>query len=201
MYVSITLVRALIEELQRQGIAVAELCERADVQASELAESSLRLHIDRYNRVVRSARALTKVPSFGLRVGALAPVGALNVVGYILAVCGTIREAFQNFLEYSSLVKEGARWALVEEGAHARFVYDHPVIAPENAVFDAEACLSIVIKIAHLFVGPDAELEVVRFHHAAPVYETEYARIFQCPVLFGQAANEIVFPRRLLDVE
>jgi AraC-like DNA-binding protein len=201
MYVSITLVRALVDELQRQGISLRELCTRADVSPTELAESSLRLGIDRYNRVVRSARELSTIPSFGLRVGASSPAGALNVVGYILAVCGTIREAFQNFLQYSSLVKEAARWQLIEEGDVARFVYEHGVMDPDNAVFDAEACLAIVIKIARQFVGPGAQLEVVRFRHAAPAYAAEYTPIFSTLVLFGQANNEIVFPRHLLDVE
>jgi AraC-like DNA-binding protein len=40
----------------------------------------------------------------------------------------------------------------------------------------------------------------VRFRHEPPSYVDEYERIFRCPVRFAQPANELVFPRGLLDV-
>ena len=47
--------------------------------------------------------------------------------------------------------------------------------------------------------GSDKRPNEVRFRHAAPAYVDEYAHVFGCPVRFEQPANEIVFPRRLLD--
>ena len=201
MYVSVSAVRAVVDELQRQGIPSSTLCEAAGVTAAELGEATLRLPIDRYNRIVRSARALSTTPALGLRVGAAAPPGALHVVGYILGTCCTLREAFAQFLQYSALIKEGADWQIVEEGDRARFIYAHDVIAPDNACFDAEACFALVVKIGQQFTGIDSHPEIVRFRHETPSYASEYARIFGCEVSFDQAVNEIVFPRSFLDLE
>jgi len=40
-----------------------------------------------------------------------------------------------------------------------------------------------------------------RRRHAEPDYAAEYERVFRCPVRFAAAANEIVFNRRLLDLQ
>src|SRR4051794_25685660 len=59
MYVSVSAVRAVVDELQRQGTPASALCEHAGVTPAELGEATLRLPIDRYNRIVRTARALS----------------------------------------------------------------------------------------------------------------------------------------------
>jgi AraC-like DNA-binding protein len=201
MYVSISIVRAIVDELKKQGLDAGALCARLEVASSELAESTSRLPIDRYDRILRAARAISSTPALGLRVGTSAPVGALPVVGFILTTCGTIREAFEHFLHYSPLIKEGARWRIVEEGEHARFVYEHDVIASDNAPFDAEATLAVVLKTGRQFIDEDQHPDVVRFRHSAPAYAAEYERVFGAKVLFDQPRTEMIFPRRYLDLE
>jgi AraC-like DNA-binding protein/lambda repressor-like predicted transcriptional regulator len=200
MYVSISYVRSVLDEVQRQGISAATLCAHAGVDPSELTGTE-RVTVARYDRIVRSACDLSPASALGLRVGAHAPPGALDVVGYILATCSTIREAFGQFTAYSPLVKEGGRWGIIESGASARFTYEHDVIAPDNARFDAESCLALVLKIGRQFIGFDNQPDVVRFRHEAPAYASEYQSVFPCEVLFGQATNEIVFSRSFLDME
>lgn len=198
MYVSTNLVLAIVDELRRQGVPAEVLCARAGVGPEDLSARTLRLSIDKYDRVIRAARALGGTPDLGLRVSMAAPAGALNVVGYIVATCATIREAFAHFLEYSALIKDGARWQMVEEGELARFVYEHPVIAADNVRFDAEACLALVLKIGHSFIGEEKP-DRVCFRHPAPEYADEYARVFGCEVRFAAPTNELVFKRSLLD--
>jgi len=197
MYVSTRHALSIVDELERQGFSLVDLCTRADVTPEDLSAHALRVPIDKYDRIVRAARELGATPDLGLRVSLAAPASALNVVGYIVTTCATIRDAFAQFLEHSALIKDAARWELLEDNDTARFVYEHPVIAEDNARFDAEACLVLVAKIGQHFGVPGPDL--VRFRHAAPDYAAEYARVFRCDVRFGEATNELVFPRRYLD--
>src|SRR5690348_17343777 len=103
MYLSIHIVRAMVEELVRQDVALPVICERLGVEPEELADASLRVPLERCNRAVAEACKLSNTPAFGLHVGASAPIGALHVVGHVLASCASTREAVQLFERYSAL--------------------------------------------------------------------------------------------------
>ena len=199
MYLSITIVRAIVDELRRQGHALEAICAQAGVDATELADATQRLPIDRGTRVVAAATKLSRTEALGLRVGSRAPIGALHVVGHILQSCANMREAVQLFLRYSSLVFEGGGFRLVESGYEGRFVYEHPFEGSRYERFAAEVSLTVVLRMGVQISGTDKRPTEVRFRHAAPAYADEYAQVFGCPVRFEQPANEIVFKRRLLD--
>jgi AraC-like DNA-binding protein len=199
MYLSINIVRAIVDELMRQGFALETICAQAGVDAAELADATQRLPIDRGTRVVAAATKLSKTDALGLRVGSQAPIGALAVVGHILQSCANMREAVQMFLRYSSLVFEGGGFRIVEQGDEGRFIYEHPFEGSRYERFAAEVSLTVVLRTGIQLSGTDKRPTEVRFRHAAPSYLDEYEQIFGCPVRFGQPANEIVFRRRLLD--
>jgi AraC-like DNA-binding protein len=157
--------------------------------------------VDCYERAVSSALAISADPALGLRVAWAAPAGALHVVGHLLVNCPTMRDAIAQFFRYSSLILDGTRWELQEEEEEARFVYAQQlVVAPENARFDAEFCLALVLKLGFQLIGAEPPPTWVSFRHAAPPYAAAYAPIFGGDVRFGESANQIVFKRKYLDV-
>jgi AraC-like DNA-binding protein len=199
MYLSINIVRAIVDELMRQGCSMEEICAQAGVDATELADATQRLPIDRGTRVVAAATKLSRTEALGLRVGMQAPLGGLHVVGHILQSCANMREAVQMFLRYHALVFEGGGFRLVEHDDEGRFVYEHPFEGSRYERFAAEVSLAVVLRMGVQLSGSDKRPKEVRFRHPAPAYVDEYERIFGCPVRFAQPANEIVFGRRLLD--
>jgi AraC-like DNA-binding protein len=201
VYLSINIVRSIVEELLRQGLTLEEICERAGIDPVQLADAAERLPIERGTRVVAVALELSKTPAIGLLVGESAPLKALHVVGHLLASSQNMREAVQLFLRYSALVWEGGGFKLVEEeGDRARFIYEHPFPGSRLERFAAEVSLTVVLRLGLQITGNDKRPIELRFRHEDPGYAGEYARIFGCPVRFGQAANELVFKRALLDL-
>src|SRR5262249_39824902 len=79
-------------------------------------------------------------------------------------------------------------------------IYAHPEIAPDNARFDAEAALSLILGIGKRFLRNDAPPFRVRFAHPRPASIAEHERIFRCPIEFEAPRNEILFAPRLLDL-
>jgi AraC-like DNA-binding protein len=199
MYLSINIVRAVVDELVHQGFTVDQICAQSELSPSELADANHRLPIERGTRVIAAAHKMSRTPALGLRVGETAPIGALHVVGHILTSCATMREAVELFLRYSALVFEGGGFRLVEHGDEGRFIYEHPFAGSRLERFAAEVSLTMVLRTGLQLSGSDKRPSEVRFRHAAPDYVAEYERVFRCPVRFDAVANEIVFNRRLLD--
>ena len=54
------------------------------------------------------------------------------------------------------------------------------------------------MTFGHWISGLTVPPTEVRFQYPAPADTSEYQRIFRCPVLFDQADNALVFPKRLL---
>jgi AraC-like DNA-binding protein len=200
MYLSIGIVRAIVDELQRQGVALGSICERAELAEDELANAELRLPLDRGTRVLGAAWELSPTPAIGLYIGVAAPIGALHVVGHLITTPANTREAIQLFLRYSALVWDGGVFCFCEQGELARFGYEHPFADSPFERFAAECALTFVLKRGLQLSGGDKRPREVHFRHAAPPYVAEYERIFACPVRFGQPANQLLFDRALLDV-
>jgi AraC-like DNA-binding protein len=201
MRVSITIVRAIIDELRRRGIAEAEILGQAGIDPEELADATSRISVERYEQAVASALALSADRALGLRVAWAAPAGALHVVGHLLVNCPTMRDAIAQFFRFSSLILEGTRWELWEDEEDAHFVYAQQLVtSPDHARFDAEFCLTLVLKLGFQLIGAEPPPKLVRFRHAAPDYASSYHPIFGSVVLFGEPVNEIVFKRRYLDL-
>lgn len=201
MNVSIALVRAVLAEVERQGISSAEIVRLAGIEPSVFADPGGHLPIPRYTRLVRAAIERSIDPAFGLHAGRKAPTGAANVVGYVLVNSGTLREALEMFLRYGSLLMEEATFSFRESGSEASFGFVHPGMPSDVERFEAELVLSFgLVRFGRHFVGPRAELREVRFRHAAPPWVEVYERVFQCPVAFEREENELVFDRDYLDV-
>jgi AraC-like DNA-binding protein len=201
MYLSINIIRAVIDELVSQGFALRDICEHTGLLPSELADANQRLTIERSTHVIAAASRLSRTPALGLRVGCNAPIGALHVVGHILTSSANMREAVEMFLRYSSLVWEGGGFRLVEHGDEGRFIYEHPFAGSRYERFAAEVSLTVVLRMGLRISGSDKRPNEVCFRHALPEYASEYERVFACPVRFSAEANEIVFNRRLLDLQ
>jgi AraC-like DNA-binding protein len=201
MRVSITIIRAIVDELRRRGVAEAEILHLAGIEPEELADATSRISVERYEQAVASAISLASDRALGLRVAMAAPIGALHVVGHLLVNCPTMRDAIAQFFRFSPLILDGTRWELWEDEEDAHFVYSQQLVtSPDHARFDAEFCLTLVLKLGFQLIGAEPPPKLVRFRHAAPAYSDAYAAIFGSEVLFEQSVNEIVFKRKYLDL-
>ncbi len=199
MRISIAIVRALVEELDRRGLDGVRCATDAGLEAALLEDATELIDMGLYARIVDTALERSGDPRLGLRVGKAAPAAALHLVGHLAVACRTLREASELFLRYTPLLLEGARFDLRVEGETAIFSYRHPVIPAAHRAYDAEYCLSVIHGIASGFRRGLAADEV-RFVHGAPEDDSLYREVFGCPVRFGCEENAIAFDAAYLDV-
>lgn len=199
MHVSIAIVRALVEELELRGLdARGPLAELGFDEAS-LDDPLGRVDIDTYVALVDRALALTGDPRLGLAIGARIPTTTIHVVSHAALACRTLREAWSWFSRASRLVLTEGRFELETRDGLAALVYDHPILPPRLATYDAELCLSFILRVMRA-IAPTGVLRWVELRHAAPDDISDYRRVFEADVRFGRARNAIVGDASVLDV-
>ncbi|MDB4972595.1 MAG: araC1 [Myxococcaceae bacterium] len=201
MYVSVIILRGILAELRNHGLEPDLALDMLGLKPDALSDIRTRVSFAELDRIIAKAMELTGDPGLGLSMGTHAPENMLQVLGHLLVSCRTLREAFVLFQRYTPLVVDGVAFKLVEEGEQARFDYHCPVPLGATSRFAAEYILVMVQRIATHFVSEqEAPPELLWFEHDRPDYHARYARVFSCPVAFGQSSNSILFPRRALDV-
>jgi AraC-like DNA-binding protein len=181
---------ALIERTQA-------LLARANLSTLDLIDPEARIPLGIASEVLVLAEAATG-SGLGLRAAEGAAVGDLGIFEFVARTCATLGEAIHTACHYRSLMYDGAELKLVLESDCAKLRYRlHDQI--ENRRTFIEFALAACVVASRRALGFEGAPREVRFTYAQPEHVELYARIFQAPVQFRAAHDEIVFGRRALD--
>lgn len=134
----------------------------------------------------------------GLHLGvAIATSISGHLVAAVLRNCATLADAITRFSRYHDLFTDCVR---IEARTEGRTV--HVACVPRRGVrprrHHVEAVLGTFVTAMRGLTEDRFALQEVRLRHPGPRLSPEHARVFGAPVLFGQAADEVVFDGRLL---
>ncbi|AYC34797.1 AraC family transcriptional regulator [Pseudomonas cavernae] len=200
--VSVAYLQGLVDYLQRQGIAPATLLAEAQLSPAILGQRDQRIAASTYLKLLGLGVSLTGDEQLGLHLGEAVRPGYYGVLGYLLMSCATLGDALHRQARYAALVGNLGRVDLADEppraGQEAQVAHSwQPLLALQQRQ-TSEETLAGWVTFGHWISGLDEPPTEVRFQHAAPADTSEHRRLFRCPVLFGQADNALVFPKRLL---
>lgn len=200
--VSVAYLQGLVDHLARQDIEPAELLAHVQLTPAILGQRDQRIAASAYLELLAQGIRLTGDTRLGLHLGEAVRPGYYGVLGYLLMSCATLADALHRQARYAALVGNLGRVDLADEperpGHEPLVVHSWEPLLPQQREQVAEESLAGWVTFGRWISGLDIPPTEVRFQHAAPADLTEYQRIFRCPVLFGQADNALVFPRRLL---
>ncbi len=196
MRISILVVRALVQELERRNIAVEELCKGTSFDPRLLDDPSARIPIVDYERLIARALEITGDPQLGLHVGARTPIAALTVLGHLITSCRTLREASEMLSRYIGLVADEVHVELRESPDAVELAIDlHPAYA--HRAYCLELSLALVQCVIRIFMG-NQQFEVCFEHEAQGSLET-YLEHFGSSVHFRADSNAIRGPAEVFD--
>ena len=204
MTVAISLARAVVDELERQGHDGVAALAQAGCDPRLLDDPAARVSGTIYDRVHQRALEVSGDPAFGLHMGEHASVAAFSVLGHMATHGRTIRHVLDALFRYYRLVADIAPPHLIEEGDRARIVYEYlRSDDPRCNRVRAEFGLVRMLVIARAFLGPAALPDEAWFEHPQPddpQYAAEYTRIFRGRERFGRPQTAVLVPRAMLDV-
>jgi AraC-like DNA-binding protein len=199
--VGISLVRALVDAVERAGVDAPAYLAAAGVTEDLLLDADARIELPVYDRLQELAVEMSRDPALGLHMGEHASLGAFHLVGHIAAQCRTIRDVLDVFFRYYRIVTDIPPPQLVEDGDRVRIVYQFQKSKPLCNRLRSEFIMTRFLVIGRMFAGPSESPAEVWFEHEAPPYAAEYRRIFGGRERFEMPSTGMVLARALLDRE
>jgi len=192
--------RALMALAVSKGARQQDLVERSGIDPDELLDQDARIAFAKYIALMRAGKALCDEPALALHFGEAFDIAELSIVGLIGAAAETMGDAFAQLNRYARLVVEvdvdvdgdssgGSRLALLREAGEL-WIVDRRA-RPNDFPELTESSFARMVCASRRF-GQAQFVKAVHVTHAAPAYQTEYARIFQMPVVFESGRNALL---------
>ena len=194
--------RALMELAVLKGASRALLAERAGIPLADLEDQDNRIAFKKYVALMRAGKEMCGDPALALHFGETYDISELSIVGLIGRACETLADAFAQLNRYSRLVAE------VDLGTCDRLQLEHAREGlwivdtrknPNDFPEITESSFARMVCTSRRF-GAKQFIKMVHVTHPEPSYRTEYARIFQIPVIFGSIRNALLTDESWLTV-
>ncbi|MBS1117934.1 MAG: Transcriptional regulator, AraC family protein [Deltaproteobacteria bacterium] len=196
--VSTVFVRSTLLALGAAGVDCPALIAQLAIPHELLADPDARVSVELYHRLWREGSTLSSDPDFGLHAGERMPVGAFDVLDYLLRSSRDVGDAIANTMRYFRIMSEAAELALEVEADRA--CLRQRLVADEHGVprHVGECFLSVIVARYRGVVGTTMPLRSVTFMHPRPTDTSEHRRIFGTEVLFDRDCNSLAFDAHLL---
>jgi AraC-like DNA-binding protein len=186
--------KALVDEMESQGVSLRALLSRTGVRSEQFDDHSALISRDQRLAIYRNAQRLAKRSDVALRAGARQRICDFGIWGYALASSKTLGDAMElSFRQRRHLGPVLQITSRVEGGAIKLRSHD-PVSLGELLPFVAEFWRSS----NHAFLSDmlEAPLPSARMllPYPAPPHWRIYGQMFNCPVEFGAETMEWHFP-------
>jgi AraC-like DNA-binding protein len=192
--VSVIAARAAIAACEARGADVRSVLRAAAVSREALGRIEYRLPYENAARLWEEAAAAAHDPAFGVHVAETLPMGAYDVLDYMVAAASTAGDAIERIAHYFRLVHDRSDVRLRVEPRQARLVRRGPALGPQYEEFS----LALFLVRSRAATGTDWTPDGVRFQHAPGSDARELARVFRCPIAFDAPAAELRFDRAIL---
>jgi AraC-like DNA-binding protein len=198
--VSPFLLQTLAEAASDKGVSSERLCRGLGFTPDELQDPAQRISYRQAVTLIQRALAALPEQGLGLWVGHRNVLGTLGLLGHVLSLCKTLRDAFGIGRRFQHTSGSVAVYSL-HEGAEESFVeVECRLPFADVQVFAVEEFFASLMVYSRALVS--AEFQPLRFEftHAAPTYEAEYRRLLGPSLHFGCLHNRMVIASHWLDM-
>lgn len=198
--VSPFLLQTLGQVAAQKGANAEHLCRGLGFTLADLDDPALRISYRQAVAMIQRALKVLPDQGLGLCVGNQNVLGTLGLLGHVISLCKTLRDAFA-VGERHQHTSGGIATSRIHEGAQQVMV-DVECLLPfaEVQVFAAEEFFASLMIYGRTLVGSEFKPLRMEFMHAPPAYAAEYQRLFGDDVRFGCLHNRMVLEAQWLDV-
>ncbi|AQZ96036.1 AraC family transcriptional regulator [Halopseudomonas phragmitis] len=177
--------------LRGLGHDPAPLFQRFRISDELLATPGARISIPRFMRLGNAAIGLSQRADIGLLMGSQSQASHLGLPGVTAQCAPDLNRAFETLVHFERLTSMNYRGHSSFESPALRFYS----ISPYNAfnLFVVDSALASRAQLARQLSGGQARLREVHIEFPAPAYAERYEALFNCPVLFEQAHNQLLW--------
>lgn len=199
--VSPFLLQTLTEVANDKGVSSERLCRGLGFTPDELQDPAQRISYRQAVTLIQRALAAFPDGGLGLWVGHRNVLGTLGLLGHVLSLCKTLRDAFDVGRRFQHTTGGMAVYTLHEGAKESVVEVECRLPHADVQVFAVEEFFASLMVYNRALV--DAEFQPLRFEftHAAPSYVAEYRRLLGPNLHFGCLHNRMVIASHWLDMQ
>ena len=197
---SIPAVNQYLQLANEQQLDVNSLLAGLEIDKALLADHDKTISGEKFQQLIEGLITLSDDKLFGLHTAQFVQPGSYSVLGFIVMNCETLGEAIAKIQPFEKLVGDMGTTTLTDDGD--LFKIGWRCIFPNKLVrrHMIDNCLSSWLTFARYLTNNKGLPKKVLLTRSAPdlAQYNEYQAVFNCPVLFEQTTNEIIFNKALL---
>jgi AraC-like DNA-binding protein len=197
--VSIVLVRAFVEVVERAGVGREELLRTSAIDATRFEASDARLEFAEFARLEARALDLTGDEALGLHIAEQASEAAFDLVAHLIVHAPTLRDGIDLCLRFQRMFADDSELTLVEKNDAATLRLSFPRTTLLCDRMHAEFVMAGLSRMIKVFAGLRAAVRAVHFEHPRPEHHLEYTRIFGGAERYRRPFTGLEVDRKLLD--
>lgn len=184
--------------LEERGIDPWPLLAGYGIDRASFSQPLTPLPIVDHGRILEAAAVLSGCDHLGLLLGQRANLENAGPLRFLVLNAPTVRDATESLIRFCGLWYRGLHVHLTEEQGYAgiRLSIDAKLPGCDQLL---TAYLTATVSILEMILGHAWRPALVRIAYRKPKSAALYERHFRCPVWFGQAQHEVLFPQVLLD--
>jgi AraC-like DNA-binding protein len=197
--VSSQVVKGLVEALEQVGVSRSQFLRAAQLDPGELESAESLVPRSRLYSLCELALDVSGDPALGLRWGERVESSSFNLLSYIVTHAATLRQGFESLQQFHRLFSDQPTFR-IEECDDTVTVCCQGLVgeSPRLQRFISEVVTLGFFRLLRSF-GSHVRAQRVSFEYAAPLYQAEYARVFEQKACFKQSFTGVVFDRSLMD--
>ncbi|MDN6860363.1 AraC family transcriptional regulator [Pseudomonas sp. CAN2814] len=199
--VSPFLLQTLAEVASDLGVSDERLCLGLGFTAEELQDPAQRISYRQTVAMIQRALAALPERGLGLLVGHRNVLGTLGLLGHVLSLCRTLRDAFELGRRFQHTTGGIALCNLIEGPQESFIEVECRLPYADIQVFAVEEFFASLLVYNRTLIGPQFQPLRFEFTHAAPSYEAEYQRLLGPNLQFGCLHNRVAIASHWLDVQ
>lgn len=198
--VSPFLLQTLAEVVAGKGVEPQSLCRGLGFDFEDLQDPAQRISYRQAVAMIQRALKVLPNQGLGLWVGAQNVLGTLGLLGHVLSLCKTLRDAFEIGVRHQHTSGGIVVSSVDVVGDQVYVDVECRLPFAEVQVFAVEEFFASLLVYGRALVGETFKPIAVEFMHAAPVYVDEYRRLLGPDVRFGCLHNRMLIDVQWLDV-
>nr|WP_279380257.1 AraC family transcriptional regulator [Sphingosinicella soli] len=184
---------AIVRALEDAAIDTAQLLRGIGMAPEKVGDLQHRYSQERVTSLWIAAVEATGDSNFGLKVARHIRPSTFHVVGYAMSCSSSLKRAAERFAHSARLISDAAVVDFSKIGDDYLLKVDLHTGGRQPIYQTIDTILAgFLILCEWIQSAPVVPLEV-KFRHRKPQDESDYLRIFRCPIRYGQKENSILF--------
>ncbi len=200
MGVSIVIVRAFVEVVERAGVSRDQLLAATKIDPRRLDASDARLEFAEFADLQTRAVDLTGDEALGIHIAEQASEAAFDLIAHLIVHAPTLRDGIELCLRFQRVFSDDSELTIVEKGDSATLRLSYPRTTVRSDRMHAEFVMAGLWRMIKGFGGPRTTVRAVHFEHARPDYHPEYTRVFGGTERYRRPFTGLEIDRQFLDL-